>query len=96
MRKQDVIEHFRLQVAERRRAEGKKPIRITDHAAITEMAEAVGLTVNAVYRWPELLDFARQCVIEVVTRGAFRADHDAPATRARERKAEAIRERLGL
>ena len=102
MRKQDVLNHYRLKLVERRRRAGMKT-RVSEYAAIIELAEAVGLTANAIYRWPEELDFARQCMVEVVTDGAFKADiTSAPPNantkrnRERVRKAEAVREQLGL
>ena len=70
MNKQDVIEHFRT-TDEWDRKE-------SPHAAVRRIASLIGVTPSAIYKWPDDLDFVKQCMIEVISDGALRANRDAP------------------
>lgn len=38
-----------------------------------KVADALGITVQAFYQWPETVPYGRACEIEIITRGALKA-----------------------
>lgn len=68
MHKTDVIEWYRAQ----RSAREGRPIGV--YQGVKDLAASVGLDPTTIYTWPDQLDWPRQCMVEVATDGAFRAD----------------------
>lgn len=80
MHKRDVIEWYRAQ----RSAREGRPVGV--YQAIKDLAESLGLHPTTIYTWPDQLDWPRQCMVEVATEGAFRADREQRVHRQSEKR----------
>ena len=65
---------------------------MTRNQAVEEIAERIGRSASGIYKWPEQLDRARQCIAQVLTGGVLQADvPQGVAPVLRRRAEEAVR-----